>query len=311
MLSYVSLLTVTTTDNLRMAPTSETPSNQPQASANLASSIMASPTSHQAAHAVFNTNELLCDIIVRLPSEDIFHATGVCQTWRKALKENTPIRQAMFLAPVDISDIMSETDCLTRSVEDIPRDQYIIVGEIHSYVPDKWSAKTLFDDKCTKPLSKRPFGVWADMFVTQPPCKTFNVSLRVADPYDSQTLSFDFTCETGVKMGELHDFCRSKFLSYDKAVHTIVEPVRFIEASHSRDRIGGRWEVRNGKVCRQTQSRLIEMPDETSSDESGYSDEERYNCSVDFGDYDDYDSGDDYYGDGGDDDGGDSYGGEY
>jgi hypothetical protein len=69
---------VTATDNLRMAPTSETPSDQPQASANLATSIMASPTSHQAAHAVFNTNELLCDIIVRLPLEDIFHATGVC-----------------------------------------------------------------------------------------------------------------------------------------------------------------------------------------------------------------------------------------
>jgi hypothetical protein len=54
---------------------------------------------------------------------------------------------------------------------------------------------------------------------------------------------------------------------------------------------------------------LAELPDpDSDSDESGYSDEERYNCSFD--NYDnDYEE--DYYGDGGDDDGGDYYNGEY
>jgi hypothetical protein len=264
-----------------------------------------------AAHAVLNTNELLCDIIVRLPFKDIFNATGVCQTWRKALKDNVAIRQAMFLDPVGVTDITSEMDCLSMKVEDIPRDQFSVIGEIHSFVPHKWEERNLFDDRCsTQSLSKRPFGVWADMFVTQPPVKTFNIILRLASPVEHlPDIDFLFTCETGVKMGALHDFARSKFLSSDKAVTTRVVPKNFIEGKLSRDRIGGRWEVRDGKVCRQTQLRLAELPDpDSDSDESGYSDEERYNCSFD--NYDnDYEE--DYYGDGGDDDGGDYYNGEY
>jgi hypothetical protein len=195
------------------------------------------------------------------------------------LKENTPIRQAMFLAPVDISDIMSETDCLTRSVEDIPRDQYIIVGKIHSYFTDKRGTRTLFDDSCVRTLSKRPFGVWEHMFVTQPPIKTFKGSVRLASadrskPYHAQTLNFVFTCETGVKMGELHDFCRSKFLSSDKALSTSVAPESFIEDDDPYFPLGGRWEVRNGKVFRKTQLRLIEFP--TDDSDSGDYDDEAY-----------------------------------
>lgn len=276
MLLCISHLATTATDNsFSMAATSKTPLSQPEASADGPS--MASPNSYQAAHAVLNTNELLCDIVVRLSMIDIVVTTGVCKTWRKALKESVAIRQVMFLAPVDISDICSEMDCLSMEVEDIPRDQYTIVGELHSYVPERWN-KTIFGSESWRSISKRPFDIWADMFVTQPPSKTFILTLRLQND-DTGEISFkklDFTCETGVKVGELHDFCRSEFRRmFDRAVSSAVRPNGFVQEAHADNHQGGRWEVRDGKVCRQSQLRLADPPDpDSSSDESGDSDGE-------------------------------------
>jgi hypothetical protein len=252
-----------------MAPSRKKPSKRHQASTK----------SHQAAHAVLNTNELLCGIVVCLPFEDVVNATNVCQTWRKALKDNLAIRQAMFLSPVDISDILSEVDCLSMNVKDIPRDKYIVVGEVHSYVPTGWTPKTIFDAPEYGPMSKRPFGVWADMFVTQPPSKTFSVTLGLENhdlihPYLPE-LKLDFTCETGVKMGELYDFCRSSYEAHGRfQVDTDVAPESVTQEKYAKDRIGGRWEVRDGKVCRQTQPRLAELPDKDTNDEEEDWDEE-------------------------------------
>ena len=233
--------------------------------------LRASASSHQAAHAVFNTNELLCDIVVRLPFEDVVTATNVCKTWRKALKESLAIRQVMFLAPVEISDIVSEVDCLSMNVKDIPCEKYSVVGKVHSSVPDGWTPMNIFDTGFFKPMCSRPFGVWADMFVTQPPSKTFSVTLRLANHHD---LKLDFACETGVKMGELHDFCRSSFESQGQAMGSTVAPESFTQEKYTKDRIGGRWEVRDGKVCRQTQPRLAERPEEDDSDDEEDWDEE-------------------------------------
>lgn len=44
-----------------------------------------SPRWHRAAHAVLSTNELLCNIIARLPLQDIVAATGICKAWRNAV----------------------------------------------------------------------------------------------------------------------------------------------------------------------------------------------------------------------------------
>ena len=46
----------------------------------LSKRLQASPKSNQAARAVLNTNELLCDIIIHLPFEDVVNATKVCKT---------------------------------------------------------------------------------------------------------------------------------------------------------------------------------------------------------------------------------------
>jgi hypothetical protein len=231
----------------------------------------ASTKSHQAAHAVLNTNELLCDIVVCLPFEDVVNAANVCQTWRRALMYNVAIRQAMFLSPVDISDILSEVDCLSMNVKDIARDKYTVIGKVNGYILDGFTPTTIFDTGAYKPMSKRPFGVWADMFVTQPPSKTFSVTLRLQQQDD---LKLDLTCETGVKMGELHDFCRSSFGSHRRAVSSTVAPEGFTQEKHAKDRNGGRWEVRDGKVCRQTQLRLAELSDpEPESDEEDWDEE--------------------------------------
>ena len=204
----------------------------------------ASTKSHQAAHAVLNTNELLCGIVICLPFEDVVNATNVCQTWRKALKDNLAIRQAMFLSPVDIRDVLSEVDCLSMNVKDIPRDKYIVVGEVHSHVPTGWTPKTIFDAPEYGPMPKRSFGVWADMFVTQPPSKTFSIT-PCPENHDYmepwlRDLKLDFTCETGVKMGELHDFCRSSYEAHGRLVYTTVAPESFTQEKYAKDRIGGR-----------------------------------------------------------------------
>jgi hypothetical protein len=90
-----------------MKSTSEQPANtQPSTS-------MASPNSNSAAHAVFATHELLCDIIGLLPMGDIVIATGVCTTWRNALAANIIIQQALYLAPVETREIVTTTDHLS------------------------------------------------------------------------------------------------------------------------------------------------------------------------------------------------------
>src|SRR4051812_23246071 len=103
-----------------MAATSKTPLSQLQASTD--GPNMASPNPYQAANAVFGTNELLCGIIVQLPLKDIVAATGVCQTWRKALKDNVAIQQPLFIAPGEVSDISPQVACLSMTLEDIPHD---------------------------------------------------------------------------------------------------------------------------------------------------------------------------------------------
>jgi hypothetical protein len=50
---------------------------------------MNSKASYEAAHAVLFTNELLCDIMARLPLQDVVATTGVCRFWRDALKPSS------------------------------------------------------------------------------------------------------------------------------------------------------------------------------------------------------------------------------
>jgi hypothetical protein len=158
-----------------MNPASEQPADPQQALTNMASS-----NSHQpAANAVLNTYELLCDILLRLPLEDLVVATGVCGTWRK-LKDNLAFQQALFLAPVEIRDITFQRPCVSQRLEDLALDEdwyYSIVSDLHPSVT-RICAQTLGsrEHRCSmgilastpvrKPRSKHSSGSWRDMFIT-------------------------------------------------------------------------------------------------------------------------------------------------
>jgi hypothetical protein len=254
------------------------------------STNMASSTSYQAAHAVFGTNELLCDIVGRLPLKDIVIITGICKTWRKAILDNLAIQQTLFLAPAAISDIASEMDCLSMRLEDMPPDQYTIVAEYHSYTKRLWICKKpkFIDPILTafKP-GLRPLGIWQNMFITQPPSKSVAITIsrkgsrprKNARPetakWPDQPEQLELKCETGVKLGELHASCQSEIR---KHTNSISLNIGFVPQGVTASRdiwVGGRWEVRNGEVVRQTQPRLIELSDDSSDsdDFSDFSDE--------------------------------------
>jgi hypothetical protein len=78
---------------------------------------MSSQTSHQAAHAVLFTNELLCDIIARLPLGDIVSATVICKFWHAAFEGDQHIQEALFLKPAEIRDVL----CENRPINDLER----------------------------------------------------------------------------------------------------------------------------------------------------------------------------------------------
>lgn len=63
------------------------------------STNMASITSYHAAHAVFGTNELLCDIVGRLPLKDIVIITGICKTWLYSRPCSSPQQPSATLRP--------------------------------------------------------------------------------------------------------------------------------------------------------------------------------------------------------------------
>jgi hypothetical protein len=235
--------------------------------------------SYKAAHAVLNTHELLHDIIVRLPVKDLVVATGVCHTWHK-LKNSVAIQQALFLVPVEVVDIMSDADlCLSTRLEDIPRSQYSIVGKTHSHLVAFTSEKPRFDWRIvvnntlvgnfeSKSLSRHPLGCWRDMFTSQPPTTTIGIVLIFDPRYQREARREVFTRKTGVKMGELHVFFLSELYSNPWALKCRAEPKGFIDPKGRTDvNVGGRWEVRGGKVHRQTQLRRDTPEEESSSDE--------------------------------------------
>lgn len=226
--------------------------------------------SYKAAHAVLNTHEFLHDIIVRLPVNDLIVAIGVCQTWRKALKESKSIQQALFLTPVDVRDITSEADChLSMSLDKIPRDQYTVVGEPRPFVRTLWFCKEptgiepTFDIHLQGRTKRRRTltpGGWRNMFATQPPSKSVKVAVIPSTIMHGHQLGrpvlsfrdkgFKLTCETGVRLGELHGFCQSELRKreIEFRIQISFDPERFIESRHLA--AGGRWEVRNSKIFR-------------------------------------------------------------
>jgi hypothetical protein len=250
-----------------------------------------SSVSYKAAHAVLNIHELLHGILVRLPLKDLVVATGVCQTWRK-LKDNLAIQKAMFLSPVDISDIMANTDlCLSMRLEDVPRSQYSIVGEAHDALADFSSSdlqgvsdtgqyhQSLRQVFRAKSLFQHPLGCWREMFTSQPP--TTSVSIVLSPFFDSRHKGKSkkvFQCDTSVKMGPLHEFCRDVLRSNSWAESCYAVPKGFVSLKDVPDLSGGRWDVRQGRIHRQTQLQRDSPEEENSSDDDDEMwDDETYN----------------------------------
>jgi len=148
-----------------------------------------SPTWHRAAHAVLSTNELLCNIIAHLPLEDVVAATGICRAWRDAIAADTTLQQAMFLKPVELSEVLVETRQLLAlgESETINIDKCTVVGRLNPFAEKlcgsiKFRAaqshalplpRQRWRGSDEKPLEVfgdlHPKGIGRDMFVTQPP----------------------------------------------------------------------------------------------------------------------------------------------
>jgi hypothetical protein len=108
-------------------------------------------TSHQAAHAVLFTNELLCDIIGRLSFEDVLSATGVCKFWRGALKGDQHIQEVLFLKPKGITEVFCDNwriNDLEKPISTSSND-CLVIGQVNPY----------FDHLCGQVQSAAQ-GVW-------------------------------------------------------------------------------------------------------------------------------------------------------
>jgi hypothetical protein len=232
------------------------------------------PTFYEAAYAVLNTNELLCEIIGHLPLGDIVTTTGVCKTWRHALKTSLAIQQALFLAPTDVRRIKTVTEVsLFTRIEDIPHGVPAVVGEVNPFLariggpvlssgPIAMSPRERFD---------HPLGLWRDMHITQPPTTQARVCLysnaqKVGDPKSMRSVMTLPLCDEGIRMGQLYDFIEEKV----KARPEEQVPVRIVlpdfQQAHSPyPFFQRRWEVRNGEVV----GRILPPPGrELSKDKS-------------------------------------------
>lgn len=199
-----------------------------------------SPTWHRAAHVVLSTNELLCSIIAHLPLKDIIAATGICRAWRDAIAADTTLQQAMFLKPVELSEVLVESRQLLGlgESETINIDKCTVVGRLHPFAErlcgsiefraaqshalplprQRWRGS---DEKPLEVFGDlHPKGIWRDMFITQPPCIRVHVEVyerRIQDVDGDQDVcrqiviqpvneGFDLERGDGVKLGDLYDY---------------------------------------------------------------------------------------------------------
>jgi hypothetical protein len=236
------------------------------------------PQFYEAAHAVLYTNELLCELIGYLPLEDIVIATGVCKTWRSA-HASVAIQQALFLAPRDVRWITTITEYLPTCVEDIPRKNYAVIGELNTSLARIFSREVFYDSyrsgsrpghsgtTCTSPRESsghHPFGLWRDMFVTQPPTTHLRFCLYSSEQFWLKMEStqdyfgmdcegiYPFECDEGIRMGQLHDLIESKVQAHQGkkvAVRLIMSGFHPLYQPYS-DYLDQCWEVRKGEAVR-------------------------------------------------------------
>lgn len=232
-------------------------------------------TSHQAAHAVLSTNELLCGIIAHLS------VTGVCKSWRSALKEDPNIQEALFLKPAEVREVWCDNLSLNDPEHSISiYDDCMIIGKLHPRVEFILGDVSVGYEFRWHPTEfskiEHPDGTWRDMFITQPPCQKVQVSF--GGWFAMKHLTFERG--TGVTFGELYDFVHSNAPNHvakgrDLAGFITICGYENEENMPPEKSFPGRCQVRAGEVCRPTELPLpVASSDTSSCDDSSSSDDD-------------------------------------
>lgn len=167
---------------------------------------------HRAAHAVLFINELLCDIVGRLPFEDIMSATSTCKSWRSVLKADHHIQESLFLKPSEIREVLCENRLINRLEDPIAIEDCLVICKFHPRIRGICGQVQVEGESlCLRPFPRfdHPSGNWRNMFVAQPPCKTVTVNIHTMG---RRVDEFKFQRSAGVALGELYDFIHSGIL---------------------------------------------------------------------------------------------------
>ena len=263
----------------------------------------ASSTPHQAAHRVFSTTELLCNIVAHLPLRDLFTARAVCREWRRALVGDPTTQKALFLKPTEVREVLVEYLLIQNLEGPIPISECTIIGELNPWISDICGSVRTSDSYPKSGKSQHMSvnleflfsdGLWREMFVTQPPCNSITVVFdsdsgwRLVHGEDSLTMN----CEHGIKMGELYDFIEEEIHYRADGGGTVIHIKNFDtdDYTHHTQFPTARCKVRNGEVCRPAElpERCSDLGSEYSADyESGYyEDDDEPHGILSYEDYD-------------------------
>lgn len=219
---------------------------------------VASPTSHQAAHRVFSTTELLCKIIAQSPLKDVFIAAAVCRDWREAIAAEPTIQHALFLKPKDVHEVIAEDVYIVDLEHPIPMQKCNIIGEVNPWASDICGYVHKDVNSTLHPSINMEFlhhgGLWREMFVTQPPCKIITVNMH-SWPLTHVSYNAELKREAGIKMGELFDFIDEEMRYHPdcRGSKSFVKDFDTEKYSRVLPFATTRCKVRNGEVRRPAQ----------------------------------------------------------
>lgn len=235
---------------------------------------MPSPTSrsHQAAHAVLFTNELLCNIVARLPLPDILAASRICKFVRDALKDDPSIKKALFLKPAQVREVLVSNFILEWN--DLTLDDSSVIGKVNPFVKGivgRVQLETQRGNDHPLVTRKHPNGVWREMFITQPPCK--KVFVTIHEHGSDKEVSVRLSSETTVNFGDLYDFLHlgtfNDIFDDTPKCETFVTIPNYVDQEDLWGYEGHstRCEFRDGRIC-------VPAPSSSDLSDSGSEDSE-------------------------------------
>jgi hypothetical protein len=223
-----------------------------------------------AAHRVLFTTKLLCNITAHLPPKCVLAATAVCRHWRRTLAADPTTQQALFLDPREVREVIAPDRYILDLEHPIPIEECTVIGEVNPWAHDICGCTQL--GSSLHPSVNLEFlhigGLWREMFVTQPPCKTITVKVY-SQPDGGISHLLDLSRETGIKMGELFDFIDEEMRYHPECGGSWSYVKRFDTGEHARELPWARCKVRNGEVCRPSQSPKMHSCTDFESSQDG------------------------------------------